>query len=247
MRCPNCGWPNKSQEKFCTKCNAPLDSTFSAVDGLSSDHLQGTIQEEQPFSSHTSPSPKMPTQLNNVQHESKNTVCPKCGYPLAKGVSVCPNCQFNANKVHGQKPTLINNSGDFQHQDHQVEKVDTPHMGGTINPYMMSNIQSQPEFFLRPIARIDEKRVFVDILFQGDEVVLNRDNTEPGNNSITSRRQAVVTNENGHWYIEDCSDMKTTFIQVGRRMEVRPGDTILLGNRQFVFRLETGEDDNING
>lgn len=45
----------------------------------------------------------------------------------------------------------------------------------------------------------------------------------------------MVSQENGHWYIEDASDQKTTFVQAARKTELHDGDIILLGNRLFEF------------
>lgn len=108
-------------------------------------------------------------------------------------------------------------------------------MRGTINPYMM-NIETEPTFILKPLKRMEERHEFEEQEYEGKEVTLNRDNTEPGNPSITSRQQAVITNEEGHWYIEDRSDLKTTFVQAGQKIELHDGDIILLGNRLFEFR-----------
>ena len=66
-------------------------------------------------------------------------------------------------------------------------------------------------------------------------MILNRDNTEQNNSSITSRQQAIVTRVDGHWYIEDRSEQKTTFVQAAKKVELHDGDIILLGNRLFEF------------
>ncbi len=105
---------------------------------------------------------------------------------------------------------------------------------GTINPYMM-NVETDPTFLLKPIKRMDERHDFNEQEYEGKEVVLNRDNTDPGNPSITSREQAVITNVDGRWYIEDKSDQKTTFVRAGEKIELHDGDIILLGNRMFEF------------
>lgn len=93
-----------------------------------------------------------------------------------------------------------------------------------------------PHCSLKPIAREGEtmakpqKRDFI-----ADRIVLNRDNTDPGNYSITSQQQALLTFENGKWYIEDCSAYKTTFIRVTRRTELHEGDVVGMGDREFEF------------
>ena len=74
--------------------------------------------------------------------------------------------------------------------------------------------------------------------FDKQQVVLRRENTEPGNSSITSKEQAVLTFENGAWYVEDKSAFQTTFVRAGRKLQLQDGDIILLGDRKFVFKTK---------
>lgn len=74
--------------------------------------------------------------------------------------------------------------------------------------------------------------------FSGPKTILNRDNTDPENPSITSRQQAAISNINGKWVITDLSDQQTTFVRPSEGYELRDGDTILLGNRLFIFHTK---------
>ena len=85
MRCKNCGWENLQESLKCEKCNAPLSG--SMVSSVSHNHisrpsepsvLKGTIPEGQVFG------------YTGQSHLEIN--CCKCGYPLARGMNVCPNC-----------------------------------------------------------------------------------------------------------------------------------------------------------
>lgn len=71
--------------------------------------------------------------------------------------------------------------------------------------------------------------------FEGKEVELNRANTEKDNNTITSKVQAVLTFEGKHWYIQDKSTLKTTYVQAGSKIQLQPGDIVVLGDRRFEF------------
>ena len=82
---------------------------------------------------------------------------------------------------------------------------------------------------------MNERKPIEPFELEGVEVILTRDNTEPGNPTISSKEQAVITHAEGHWYIEDASDQKTTFVQAAHKMELHDGDIILLGNRLFKF------------
>lgn len=112
----------------------------------------------------------------------------------------------------------------------------------TINPY--ANIQhSQPakEAYcaIEPVPDSPgEAGRLKKFEFDKQQVVLRRDNTEPGNSSITSKEQAVLTYENGLWYVEDKSTFQTTFLRAGRKLQLQDGDIILLGDRKFVFKTK---------
>ncbi|HJC92768.1 MAG TPA: zinc ribbon domain-containing protein [Candidatus Phocaeicola excrementigallinarum] len=238
MRCKNCGWPNKPNEKTCVKCHAPLekndfDSTLSPDMGNDNEIYGKTVREEDVFyHKEFEPEPIQATE------ESGNTrPCPKCGYPVRPGTDKCPNCKFplNGNAVHSDyKRTRM----DTEPENRKPTRMNTNTAGnfhkGTVNPYMM-NLELEPSFALKPIKRINERHELEELEFEGKEIVLNRENTEANNPSITSRQQAVISNVNGHWYIEDKSGQKTTFVQAAAKIELHEGDLILLGNRLFEF------------
>ena len=75
----------------------------------------------------------------------------------------------------------------------------------------------------------------VTLEFSGESVVLNRSNTDEENMTITSKEQAVLIYENKKWYIQDKSEQKTTFVYTSDKIELKPGDVIVLGNRRFEF------------
>jgi len=182
--------------------------------------------------------------FNHTRVENTATLaqCPKCGYPLRPGVDKCPNCKFQISSSHqaDQNPSAPQDRGDsgredsYQRPTRMTSGSGKANFRGTINPYMMS-MEVEPTFVLKPIKRVDERHGFEELEYEGKQVVLNRENTEQNNASITSRQQAVITNSDGHWYIEDKSEQKTTFVQAAQKIELHDGDIILLGNRLFEF------------
>lgn len=241
MRCKNCGWPNKPNETNCVKCHAPLSNdsdTPGGFDHAPDEPLGKTVFEEDPFSG---------VRNSGIDHsvaaddESLN-VCPKCGYPVRPGIDKCPNCKFQlGTTTPHRQPTVTprqENSGTERHRPTRLDADNTrnskPLHGGTVNPYTM-NLALEPTFALKPIKRINERHELEEMEFDGNEVVLNRGNTEQNNPSITSRQQAVVSRIDGKWYIEDRSEQNTTFVQASRKIELHDGDIILLGNRLFEF------------
>lgn len=260
MRCKNCGWPNKPQTKVCVKCHSPLDTgeettdTYSAetVNPPDSDSvLNKTMLETDVFGNNG--------QRNDYQGSSSSDnasfgwqepgddysqerPCPKCGYPLRPNVDKCPHCKHPVKQNHFQDRNANDereSASQFEENPHRrATRMDNPSisgkMRGTVNPYMM-NVELAPTFVLQPMKRFNERKDFDEQEYEGKEVVLNRDNTEPGNPSITSREQALIQRIDGHWFIEDKSDQKTTFVQAGQKIELHEGDLILLGNRLFKF------------
>lgn len=213
MRCKNCGWPNEPNTGKCVKCGNPLGEE-------SSEHFTSREKSNNDDVSEGTKKTVMENRVFGQERKSspivnENPACPKCGYPLRPNTEKCPNCNHQLNDATPQPASPVHR--------------------GTINPYMKAQ-QSVPGFTLQPVLRIDEDRNVQTAEFKGEEVILNRDNTDPDNPSITSREQAVVTYESGHWYVEDRSDLKTTFVQAGRKFELQDGDLLLLGDRLFEFK-----------
>lgn len=254
MRCKNCGWPNKPNATNCVKCNSPLFSEsidYEANDSLTdnpSNPLSKTVREDVVFGG------GMDSEGNNRSFAhgtridsdlsasaSASSVCPKCGYPMRPGAEKCPNCKFQVNGA-----STVSTSIDPARATRPIQDMPNARptrmdsngkpggFRGTINPYMM-NLEMEPTFVLKPLKRMEERHDFNEQEYEGKEITLNRDNTDKNNPSITSKEQAVVTNVDGRWYIEDRSSQKTTFVQAANKIELHDGDIILLGNRLFEF------------
>lgn len=254
MRCKNCGWPNKPNETTCVKCGSPLDAEPQGMNSIEDnngfqsnqvaadgDGLKKTVMEVSAFGpSVNQPEPVTPTVAE--------TVCPKCGYPMRSDATKCPNCNFSSNSyqpnsssteknVYKRRPTRLEQEPEEEPVLKQTRKVNLGggKFNGTINPYMM-NYQEEPAFLLQPIQRMNERKPVEAVEMEGSEVTLTRDNTEPGNPTISSKEQAKISHIDGHWFIEDMSEQKTTFIQAAHKTELHDGDIILLGNRLFEFK-----------
>lgn len=177
------------------------------------------------------------------------TVCPQCSYPLIKGTKVCPNCNTSF-----EKRKYTENTGSqthsFQLQDVKIcIKCQCQNPSGalfcsncgsqlsgskeTVNPW--NGVNSASMFSLEILLPIDGQTTDNKIFFSGDKVALNRANTEPQNQTITSKTQAIISKEGDKWYIQDESDLLTTFVQAAHKLEIHTGDVILLGNRKFRF------------
>jgi hypothetical protein len=116
----------------------------------------------------------------------------------------------------------------------------------TINPFAVDSNQpgvdtvdtfnKASHFRLEPLLpnnEPDPKRQLLD--FAGTQIMLNRDNLDPNNNTITSRVQASLTWQDGEWHLENQSELGTTFFQVLRPIALQDGDVIMVGNRKYRF------------
>jgi len=108
-------------------------------------------------------------------------------------------------------------------------------MDTTLNPWVRAEQIQSPKCSLAFISGTDESTNDSPLRFSGNVILLHRGNTEPDNQTITSKTQAELCFENDKWYIQDKSALKTTYVYAGERKEIKPGDIIVLGNRSFVF------------
>ena len=216
MRCMNCGWENPDNIQRCEKCNSPLETNSghqspSPIAAAPVEVLHGTVSEQQIFAD---PAP--------TNREDKS--CPKCGYPLRDGMHHCPNCGEDLTAEKAKESSAK-----------EVHKV-APKHNATVNPW--ANPIAGKTFKLEPVVWEGEKETPAIQSFIGESVELNRDNTDPTNNTITSKVQAEISCDNGVWSLEDRSSQGTTFIQAKRKIALEDGDIIMLGNRKFIFKSE---------
>lgn len=242
MRCKNCGWENPEGRQNCEKCNTPLQGgnpvsyqapQSPAASSPQQEVLRGTVHESDVFGS------AGPAASGSAS--SGMSQCPHCGYPVRPGMDACPNCNepiaqspaspqaFKPQPPQGNRPAP--QAGFAQNPP---KAGGNPRYMGTVNPW--SKPQNSTFCTLRPISWENENIQHEAKTYSGESVELNRANTDPNNQSITSKVQAELTFENGEWYIEDKSTLKTTYLHVARKTKLEDGDIIILGNRQFEFK-----------
>ena len=184
---------------------------------------------------------------NNVKESQRNVdcTCKNCGYELTEEMKVCPACGTPVNK--SEKKEIRGDAHKF------LMKGICPKCGAELIPNarfcpqcghtlragtvgVWENPQQDEFCTLKPIAWAREEIEYNPISYSGDIIVLNRENTEPNNQTITSKEQAVLTHENGAWYIEDHSEKKSTMLRITKKTKLESGDIIALGNRLFEFK-----------
>lgn len=252
-RCKNCGWLNDDNSLKCEKCSTSLDSgmvgtsspSYQPSSGSSGDNLRKTVSENHFFSTEREQSGKISGKMESA--------CPHCGYLVREGMKLCPECG-NAlggtySNEHGiccpncgkQNPTdakfCTQCGGDLNERKEPLTgpkpKGNSGNRQGTINPWMKPEIGAFCT--LRPISWEGEDVNHDPLSFSGNPIVLNRANTDPNNQSITSNEQAELTCEDGEWYIVDKSVLHTTYVLASEKIRLKKGDIIVLGNRLFEF------------
>lgn len=204
---------------MCEKCNKPLMSgSLEVVKPFASNH----DNHGHPTDRHARDAFSPKATVREFSAGSGNVdgkeaaECPECGYPLENGE--CSACGYKVEYAKLVRHATISAVGDPRKTVRPVRKG-----------------EKDGSFKLVPVSEESGEPEGDELSFEGNTVVLNRDNTDAKNTTITSRKQASIAFENGKWSIEDKSEYKTTFVQASRRIELQQGDLILLGNQLYRF------------
>jgi len=245
MRCKNCGWENPINNAKCEKCNTPLTDCSTGKPNDSScekheskktsngcsecgypvreaekscprcGHLLGVAKQAAPevsIAKQATPEDEKPTP---DVYEPVEKTCALCKEPVPENARFCQNC-----------------GASFLAKENQVQD-------DTMNPWVQAEQIQSPKCSLSFISGNDEPANDVPLRFSGNVIHLHRGNTEPDNQTITSKTQAELSFENDKWYIQDKSALKTTYIYAGEKKELVSGDIIVLGNRVFKFNCDS--------
>lgn len=240
MRCKNCGWENPAEKLKCEKCNAPLSGSMIDHESVYHGSKKGSVKEEHDSLRSTVRESSVFDSIKGSPNGSK--VCENCGYELADDMKICPACgtptaetkSANQHEPKGKNKRCPKCGAELIPNARFCPQCGQTLRSGTVNAW--SNPLHDKFCTLRPIAWTKEEITYNPITYSGQVIILNRENTDPNNQTITSKEQAVLTHENGDWYIEDHSEGKSTMIRVGKKTKLESGDIIALGNRLFEFK-----------
>lgn len=262
-KCQKCNAPLDSAGQASPSYQAPSGGYVPTSPESSGESLRRTVSENQFFGTDLSGgnrggNPAFDQNQRETLNSGATTECPNCHYQVRAGVSTCPNCGYPVSAKGGQQQppqpktkacpkcgaqnpedAKFCNSCGTSMNPMQPDSKSQPNTNsnrahsGTVNPWMQR--ESGDFFTLKPIAWEGENVNHGTLSFSGSTIILNRSNTDPNNQSITSQEQAELTCEDGEWYIIDKSAMHTTYVMASRKMKLRKGDTIILGNRLFEF------------
>ncbi len=222
MKCLFCNWDNPEGRTRCEKCDHELQPDATE----SSSHVHDRPTTRKPADSSASNLKKTINEnefrrqrecMDKTVSEEKN-MCPKCHLELDDGE--CPSCGYIENQNHDKQKSEnkmnVNKNKETQRWDPKADVV-------------------KGRFVLTPLSGKTRLPENDPITFAGNEIELKRENTDPENSTITSKTQAIVTYDNGKWAISDESELRSTFVQAARKIELENGDLILLGNQLYRF------------
>ena len=179
--------------------------------------------------------------------------CKNCGWvnPARMDDISCPNCGWKFGNEQ-QEPSAVDEEKPADEQQPAPDpkpdvdqKEIRPLNENTLTPWMPSEKVKirTPECSLSFVKKEGEPFNDISLRFSGNQIQLNRGNTDPGNQTITSKVQAELSFENDKWYLQDKSVLKTTYIYAGEKKELKPGDIIVLGNKLFEFNVPVNRPD----
>lgn len=234
MRCYFCGYDNPQGKNRCEKCGRSLisddESAKSSVykhptnrkpDNININMLKETEREKDSIS-------------EVVTLREDDNRCPECGYMMEKGA--CSNCGYDSKSSKRIVSKMDVDDKNEKYNRKEKELITGPNVRDTKRPDRKGK---KKHFTLTPISEETGEAEGIPILFKGKEVILNRANTSPQNDTISSGNQAVICCNDGIWSIEDKSEFKTTFVQAAYKIELHNGDLILLGDQLYRFDIQT--------
>ena len=181
--------------------------------------------------------------------------CPLCDYPMTG--DFCANCGYEKNPKPSEE--LSDTRKDAAEEkflckcqgcgaEVSAKYRFCPECGseldkGTINPFKGRDESqpAQPEHQCTLTLLNEEYNEFKDgetKEYEGSSIMLNRDNTDPGNRTITSKVQAELVYEEDGWSILNHSSYGATMVVANKKIRLEAGDVIVLGDRRFRFDVK---------
>ena len=217
LECPKCHYPLSSDSLTnCPNCMAD----FTGAD----EEDQGSEEDSQNGDKSVGGTIDVKSGNSSIEKEDLMIECDNCKEKISALYKYCPYCATEVVKktVAFRKKRKKNSTTQSSIESHPEEQTKPQNLHCHLS--------------LLPDDEEDVKAITNN--YEGNNVILNRANTEPDNQSITSKEQAELIYENGQWYIENRSHYGTTFLAVNRRLPLIPGDIVMLGDRRFIFGID---------
>ncbi len=232
-RCNKCGFQNPVNAKECMECHSPLSfgKNFAETEPLKEEKpsidkpaAKKTQMGKGVSGGYIDNPEKVPPPRKPVQNIKDEIICPHCNYPNAADAEICINCKKEISEIE-QEPT-----------HNEIIPQGKKSYSCSLKPILKQGEKKLPalKFSAKPVGQ-KTRNPWTDAEEEPTDIILKRENTEPGNMNISGKSQAMLKNENGRWLIVDTSEFKTTYVQISKPHDLKKGDIILLGDRLFEF------------
>lgn len=178
--------------------------------------------------------------------------CEKCGYANKASATKCVKCHAPLMQEQPSYGTAANQgktvmdahvgapSWDAANKTREVV-IPVPQPVPPANDHGKTVVRraavSEKGFALAALSPDDEQEVR-KIPLTGPSVNLNRDLLDAGNTSISRKGHAVLTFRDGAWWIENVSDLQTTFVRVNQPVKLAEGDVFMIGDSLYRLKAE---------
>lgn len=215
--CPSCGYPLRSGCMQCPKCHTVIEATKP--------NLQEKLIDKQSESSHNT-SLRICSQCGHGNNNDAQ-FCSKCGAALVEKKMVCLSCGKELNPTDQFCPSCgkPRNGASQNVIKHNAQNA----FKKTISPaqFKLASIT------LTAINPYEDPNFEPLQLNFSEETILRRENVEAENPTISRNQQAVLSLEEGRWYLLNKAAGMSTALVLKEKHELQAGDVILIGNRIF--------------
>lgn len=236
MRCSKCGFDNPEGVNACVKCGQTIQGNAGSYLPLRATVVSANSQDERPG---YTPRPTVIATPDGYANPMRATVLDKqdVGFDSqARQTRVIGNDSFSkTSDTHKEQAVDTSVKCQYCQAEIRADYAFCPMCG---KPIEHPTMPEGPKCSLTVIPEEDEQIEETTLTYVGEVIVLNRDNTDRENRTITSKEQAVLLYKDEKWYIENRSEYCTTYIEASRSFEIRSGDVIMLGDRRFRFDAE---------
>jgi hypothetical protein len=251
--CPKCGAENLQPAATCRLCALPLEAPESLL-GVRAD-----VPEVNPLPPTVSTSGPDPEEQSKRSVYTTHTICSvcqtindqewlfcqQCGQELTPKKQEASGRQGNVESretVEGLDPAVeeqwvssCGSCGSEQAAGSLFCTMCGASMTGAVAVPGEAAAQAKPEVFLELITDGRDDSEVYSLEFK--EVVLGRVEGDVtfSHDGYMSGRHARVYERDGHYYLADENSRNGTFIRIDREVELKPGDTFLIGKQLLRF------------
>lgn len=234
IRCNKCGFSNNDSVDTCIKCRSALVKEEFTIKrepvSINKKTIQVMNDDQEPWDQPSIIQPRR-SFINTAKPVDRPAF--KAGKDSAFS-NPGKDLDTPQERVDITEDTFILSEIEKQENDEIPKSESVPFKSGA--PTVRRVVPDRPESSYLVAISLDEEKELRKINLPGKEVLLDRGLLDPSNASISRNGHANIYLKDGSWYIENKTDLKTTFVQVNEPVKLKDGDVILMGDSLFKFK-----------